>query len=135
MNQISAEIKGHFLRLYAMAFSDSNFHHAEMDMLYSFAEAKGISKSELHAVITSPVTETTIPESYEDRVDHLYDFACMAWADGEIVEDERNTLRKYCKLFEIESNELEGFVTDLINSTDPKAKMEKVDFIKKCLEK
>ena len=101
MNEISAEIKGHFLRLYAMAFTDSNFHPTELDMLYSFAEEKGVSKDDLHSVLTSPIIETKIPEAPEDRIDHLYDFACMAWADGEVVEDEKNTLRKYCKLFKM----------------------------------
>ena len=129
MNAITAEIKGHFLRLYAMAFSDSNFHVAELDMLYSFAEERGISKSELHAVLTSPVTDAVIPESHKERIDYLYDFACMAWADGKIVEDEKNTLRKYCKLFEIDNNELEDFLNNLLESTNPNNKVEKVEFI------
>lgn len=130
MNEITAEIRGHFLRLYAMAFTDSNFHSSELDMLYKFAEERGVSKNDLHTVLTSPITGSVIPEDYKDRIDHLYDFACMAWADGKIVEDEKNTLRKYCKLFEIENKEIEGFIDELLNSTNPKNKIDKVDFIK-----
>ena len=129
MNEITAEIKGHFLRLYAMAFTDNNFHSSELDMLYTFAEERGISKEELHKVLTSPISGTSIPDDYSERIDHLYDFACMAWADGQIVEDEKNTLRKYCKLFKIENDEIEGFVNDLLNSTNPKNKIDKADFI------
>ena len=130
MNDISAEIKGHFLRLYAMAFTDSNFHSAELDMLYEFAKERGVNKDDLHAVLTSPITETKIPENPEDRIDYLYDFACMAWADGGIVEDEMNTLKKYSKLFKIEDEEIEGFVIKLIDSTNPEKKIGKAEFIK-----
>ena len=129
MEQISAEIKGHFLRLYAMAFTDNNFHSAELNMLYEFAKERGVSKNDLNAVITSPNIEVKIPKSEKERIDHLYDFACMAWADGLIVVDEINTLRKYCALFGIEESKLEGFVKLLINSTNPKDKKNKSEFI------
>lgn len=129
MNDISAEIKGHFLRLYAMAFTDSNFHSAELDMLYEFAKERGVNKDDLHSVLTSPITETKIPEDPKDRIDHLYDFACMAWADGEIVDDEINTLKKYSKLFEINNEELEEFIEKIIASSDPKSEGSKSEFI------
>ncbi|MEJ6776792.1 MAG: hypothetical protein QNK85_05665 [Crocinitomicaceae bacterium] len=129
MNTITAEIKGHFLRLYAMAFTDSNFHSAELDMLYKFAEDRGVSREDLHAVLTSPLTETSIPEDLKIRIDYLYDFACMAWADGQIVEDEENTLRKYCKLFEIEDEAIDDFLVKLLDSTNPENKRLKSDFI------
>ena len=58
MNEISAEIKGHFLRLYAMAFTDSNFHPTELDMLYSFAEERGVSKA-LGVSAKAPIKECT----------------------------------------------------------------------------
>ena len=130
MNEISAEIKGHFLRLYSMAFTDSNFHVSELNMLYQFAEERGISRDDLDAVLTSPLNETKIPENLEDRIDYLYDFARMAWADGEVVEDERNTLKKYCKLFEIESKEIESFVDRLIEVTSVDKNISKTEFIK-----
>ncbi len=130
MKEISAELKGHFLRLYAMAFADSNFHTSELNMLYQFAEERGISRVELNAVLTSPVNETKIPENLKERVDYLYDFARMAWADGEIVEDERNTLKKYCKLFEIEDEEVESFVDKLIEVTSVDKNVSKSEFIK-----
>lgn len=129
MEQISAEIKGHFLRLYAMAFTDNNFHSSELNMLYQFAEDRGISKDDLNRVLTSPITEVKIPNDFRERVDHLYDFACMAWADGKIVDDERNTLKKYCVLFEIEDEEIDGFVKLLIDSTDPTKREAKSTFI------
>ncbi len=129
MEHISAEIKGHFLRLYAMAFTDNNFHSSELNMLYQFAEDRGISKDDLNRVLTSPITEVKIPNDFRERVDHLYDFACMAWADGKIVDDERNTLKKYCVLFEIEDEEIDGFVKLLIDSTDPTKREAKSTFI------
>ena len=69
-------------------------------MLYKFAEAKGIAKDELLDMLTAPTDFSVhIPESLEMRVEYLYDFACMIWADGEVTDDEYNALKKYCHKF------------------------------------
>ncbi len=98
---ISTELKSHFLRLYQIAIADDDFANIELEMLYKFAEGKGIAKDELLDMLTAPTDFSVhIPESLEMRVEYLYDFACMIWADGEVTEDEYNTLKKYCRKFE-----------------------------------
>ena len=98
---ISAELKSHFLRLYKMALSDDNFDVLELNMLYHFAEERGIPKSEIQKLLLNPVHhESSIPESLDKRIEYLYDLARMIWADEIITEDERNTLKKYCVKFE-----------------------------------
>lgn len=96
----SLKLKSHFLRLYQIALADENFDHLEMQLLYKFAEERGISKSDLDTILTGAIGEVTIPESLEERIEYLYDFALMIWADEKITEDERNALKKYCKKFE-----------------------------------
>jgi len=97
---ISTELKSHFLRLYQMAFSDDNFDVLEMQMLYKFAEERGLTKDQLNDILLNPSHDTSIPETLEERVGYLYDLAVMIWADEKVTEDEYNTLKKYCKKFE-----------------------------------
>ena len=98
--QISTEIKSHFLRLFQMALVDDNFSPLELKKLYLFAEERGIPKEELDKILLTPSENTDIPEKIETRIEYLYDLARMALADGIIHEDEKNTLKKYCRKFE-----------------------------------
>ena len=112
---ISTELKSHFLRLYQMAFSDDNFDVLEMQMLYNFAEERGVTKEQLNEILLNPSHDSSIPESLELRVEYLYDLAVMIWADGKVTDDEYNTLKKYCKRFEFldeNINELTDFLLD-----------------------
>ncbi len=96
---ISTELKSHFLRLYQMAFSDDNFDVLEMQMLYKFAEERGISQDDLNNILLHPSHETEIPESLAKRIEYLYDLSIMIWADNKVTEDEETTLKKYCIKF------------------------------------
>lgn len=109
MNELTTELKSHFLRLYQMAFSDDNFDVLEMQMLYKFAEERKISKQELDNILLSPYHESTIPETLELKIEYLYDLAVMIWADEIVTDDEINTLKKYCVKFGF----LEENVTEL----------------------
>ncbi|GAA4237548.1 hypothetical protein GCM10022291_24580 [Postechiella marina] len=83
-----------------MAFADDNFDVLEMQMLYKFAEERGLSKEQLNDILLNPSHDSSIPESLQVRVEYLYDLAVMIWADGKVTNDEYNTLKKYCKKFE-----------------------------------
>ncbi len=96
---ISLELKSHFLRLYQMAFTDDNFDVLELQMLYRFAEERGVGQEQLSEVLLNPSQDSTIPKELEDKIEYLYDLALMIWADGIATEDEVNTLRKYCIKF------------------------------------
>lgn len=97
---ITTELKSHFLRLYQMAFSDDNFDVLEMQMLYKFAEERGLTKEQLNEILLNPSHDTSIPETLELRVEYLYDLAIMIWADEKVTDDEYATLKKYCKKFD-----------------------------------
>jgi len=97
---ITTELKSHFLRLYQMAFADDNFDVLEMQMLYKFAEERGLTKDQLNDILLNPSHDSSIPESLEKRVEYLYDLAIMIWADQKVTEDEYVTLKKYCAKFE-----------------------------------
>jgi len=113
---ISTELKTHFLRLYQIAFSDDNFDVLELQLLYAFALQRGISEEQLNYILLHPTNDCSIPETLELRIEYLYDFALMIWADGKVTEDERNTLKKYCKRFEFVSENIEELSTYLLKN-------------------
>ncbi|SEE49945.1 hypothetical protein SAMN04487765_2833 [Tenacibaculum sp. MAR_2010_89] len=115
MNEITTELKSHFLRLYQMAFSDDNFDVLEMQMLYKFAEERKVSKKELDTILLSPYHDSSIPNSLELKIEYLYDLAVMIWADEKVTNDEITTLKKYCSKFgflEENLNELTDFLIE-----------------------
>ena len=57
---ISTELKSHFLRLYQIAFTDDNFDVLELQMLYKFAEERGISKDQLNDILLHPSQNSKI---------------------------------------------------------------------------
>jgi uncharacterized tellurite resistance protein B-like protein len=113
---IPLQLKSHFLRLYQIALSDENFNHLEMQLLYNFAEERGISRSDLDSILTGSIGEVTIPETREERIEYLYDFAQMIWADKKITEDELNAFKKYCKKFEFLDENIDALTDYLIQS-------------------
>ena len=125
---ISTELKSHFLRLYQMAFSDDNFDVLEMQMLYKFAEERGLSKEQLNEILLNPSHDSSIPESLELRVEYLYDLAVMIWADEKVTDDEYITLKKYCKKFEFLDENISELADYLLESA--KKGVSKEDIIK-----
>lgn len=123
---IPLQLKSHFLRLYQIALSDENFNHLEMQLLYKFAEDRNISASELDKILTGSIGEITIPETLEERIEYLYDFAIMIWADKKITEDESNTLKKYCRKFEFLDENIEALSNYLLESAQQNKSTEEI---------
>ncbi|WP_428740161.1 hypothetical protein [Tenacibaculum sp.] len=113
---ISTELKSHFLRLYQIALSDDNFSHLEMQLLYKFAEERAISKFELDNILTGYAGDILIPETIEKKIEYLYDFALMIWADKVINTDEKIALKKYIKSFGFLEENIEDLAAYLLES-------------------
>lgn len=109
---ISTELKSHFLRLYQMALTDDQFDVLELKTLYSFADDRGVPREELDRLLLNPVDHSSaIPKDLNTRIEYLYDLATMILADNLVTEDEKTTLRKYCRKFEF----LEENVNELVD--------------------
>ena len=126
MNELTTELKSHFLRLYQMAFSDDNFDVLEMQMLYKFAEERKVSKQELDNILLSPYHESSIPETLELKIEYLYDLAVMIWADEIVTKDEINTLKKYCIKFGFLEENISELSDFLINNAKKNVSKEEV---------
>ena len=93
-------LKSHFLNLYSIALSDLEIDTTELELLYKFGELRGITKEEINNIIISPdKIKFSIPESLEEKIEYLYEFAKMIWADGVVHNYERNALQRFCKNF------------------------------------
>ena len=115
---ITTELKSHFLRLYQMAFSDDNFAVLEMQMLYKFAQERGLTREELDNILLHPSHETAIPDALEERIEYLYDLAIMIWADDVVTEDEKNTLKKYCVKFGFLDENIDELMSFLLENAE-----------------
>lgn len=99
-NQISENLKVHFLRLYQMALSDDDFSMYELKMLYKIAEERGVSAKSLDGILLNPIDARNIlPQTLEEKIAYLYDLVLMILSDGRIDISERITLEKYIRLF------------------------------------
>jgi hypothetical protein len=115
--EISAELKSHFLNLYLIALSDGSFTALEMKMLYEFAQERGVSKDHLNELLLNPNNNSSrIPETLEEKLSHLIDFCVMSWADGVVVEDELNALKKFISNFGFLDENFDALATFLLDS-------------------
>jgi len=125
---ISVELKAQFLRLYQMAMTDGDFSPLEWKMLYDFAQERNISKAELDKILLSTSGNLNVPESLEKKIEYLFDFARMIWADEKVTEDERNTLKKFCAKFGFLEENIEALTEYLLTAVKDGAT--KADIIK-----
>lgn len=115
-NVLTTQLKSHFLRLYQMALTDDNFNALELQMLYHFADERGVPKEELEKLFVNPVSyEPDLPEDLNTRIEYLYDLTRIIWADEKVTVDEMNTLKKYCKKFEFLDENIDDLADYLID--------------------
>ncbi|UHO38415.1 hypothetical protein H5J24_23325 [Chryseobacterium capnotolerans] len=99
-NQITENLKAHFLRLYQMAICDDDFSALELKMLYKCAEERGISSKNLDEILLNPINlKSLVPQTIEEKVDYLYDLTVMIWADGIVSPNEYSAIQKYVLMF------------------------------------
>lgn len=99
-NQITENLKAHFLRLYQMAVCDDDFSALELRMLYRCAEERGISPKNLDEILMNPINlKSWVPQTIGEKVDYLYDLTVMIWADGKVSPNEYAALQKYVVMF------------------------------------
>lgn len=102
---IDDELRSHFLNLYAMALTDTQIDTTELEMLFHMGEERGIPKDEIQSLVLNPdQVKFSIPSDILVKMEYLYDFARMAWANRVIDEYEEIALRKFCIKFGFEAS-------------------------------
>ncbi|SDI70685.1 hypothetical protein [Chryseobacterium jejuense] len=116
-NQITENLKAHFLRLYQMAICDDDFSALELKMLYKCAEERGISSKNLDEILLNPINlKSLIPKTIEEKVDYLYDLTVMIWADGIVSPNEYSAMQKYVLMFGFLEENVTAIVDYLIEA-------------------
>jgi len=112
-------LKSHLLNLYALALTDSQFDEREILMLYKIAGEKGVPEEELEKLLLNPVTlKFQIPDTAEEKIAFLYDYAKMIVADGAIDENEMKSLEKFCLRFDFDTENIPVIVELLISAAN-----------------
>lgn len=116
-NQITENLKAHFLRLYQMAICDDDFSALELKMLYRCAEERGIPSKNLDEILLNPINlKSLVPQTIEEKVDYLYDLTVMIWADGVVSPNEYSTMQKYVVMFGFLEENVTAIVDYLIEA-------------------
>lgn len=116
-------LQSHFLNLYAMALSDTQIATVELEILYKIGQEKGVEKSKIDQVILHPdKVKFSFPETLNEKVIYLYDFAKIVIADGIVDDNERKTLELFCNKFGFEEANISAIVEFLITSAKENVK-------------
>ena len=100
-----------------MALSDTQIDTVELEILYKIGQEKGIEKSEIDQVILNPdKVKFTLPDTINEKITHLYDFAKIILADGVVDKHERATLELFCNRFGFEEENIVSIAEFLIAS-------------------
>ena len=120
-------LKGHFLNLYHIALSDYQVDTKELEMLYKIGEEKGVSRAEIDEIVIRPDSvKFSAPESVLEKIESLYDFARIAWADGKIDENEERVMTMFCTKFGFETENVPTIVKFLLDEAQKETSKEKI---------
>lgn len=124
---LDTTLKGHFLNLYHMAISDAQIDTSELEMLYKIGEEKGVSRNEIDEVVIRPDTiKFSSPTSVIEKIESLYDFARIAWADGQIDENEERVMTMFCIKFGFEKENVPTIVKFLLDEAQKETSKEEI---------
>lgn len=129
---MTSELNNHFLNLYSIALADANFHEKEIAVLYKLGEEKGVPRETIDAMLLNPpsLDQVELPNTVNEKIEYLYDYAKMILADGVILDDEIRTLEKFCIRFQFEESNA-PIITQLLleSAKNDIPKSELLDFV------
>lgn len=118
---ISPSLRSHFINLYSMMMADLEVSPLERAELYRIGKDEfGLSSEELDNLVISDEILFFMPENETNKILYLYDMALMAWADGKIVDDEKELLKKTMKKFGIIDSEVDSLAEFLLTKAQEK---------------
>lgn len=125
--EITEKKKALFLNLYNMVLADGIVHPKEMEMLYKMGtKTYGLKQEEIIENVKQAGVSPTIPELPEERIGVLYEMALVAWSDGELVNEERDLLRRYALNYGVKAESIDGLVDFLLEKAKENTSKEDV---------
>lgn len=108
-------LKSHFLNLYSMVMADGEVSTKEKMELYRIGEEfYDVKPEEFDRLLLSDEILFYIPQTEEEKIIYLYDFALIAWADGTVVDEEMQVLKRFALRFGVRDKEVQPLVDLLL---------------------
>ena len=86
----------HFAAIVTIALVDGGLNDSEMVLVDRFKRKLDITDEEYRLIMTDPTKYSLVAySSYSDRLEHLFDFFKIIYADHNIEESEKKTVLKY----------------------------------------
>jgi uncharacterized tellurite resistance protein B-like protein len=86
----------HFAAIVSIALVDGQLNENEMTLVNRFKGKLDITDEEYNLIMTDPTKYPLASySSYNDRLEHLFDFFKIIYADHKIEDSEKKTLLKY----------------------------------------
>ncbi|MDD4111377.1 MAG: hypothetical protein PHS54_07580 [Clostridia bacterium] len=114
--EITDDLKSHFLNLYSIALSDCQIDTVELNLLYRIGEENNVPKESIEYLILHPNdVRFTMPDDILKKIEYLFDFARMIYADKVIDPAEVQIMKKFCSKFGFADENLEELANFFIN--------------------
>lgn len=125
--KMNDDLKSHFLNLFLVALSDFQIDTTELDLLFKFGEERGVPRQDIEKIILNPTEiKFVIPDDILTKVEYLYDFARMIWADKNVAPFEETILKKFCVKFgfkEENAKNIADFLIEEAKKETPKSEI------------
>ena len=112
-------LKSHFLNLYSMVMADGEVSQREKTELYRIGEEfYNVKQEEFDRLFLSDEILFYMPQTEEEKLLYLYDFALIAWADGSVVDEERQMLEHFALRFGVQPDEVKPLIDLLLDKAE-----------------
>ena len=108
-------LKSHFLNLYSMVMADGEVSTKEKMELYRIGEEfYNVRPEEFDRLLLSDEILFYIPQTEEEKILYLYDFALIAWADDKVSDEEIQVLKSFALRCGVQEGEVQPLVDLLL---------------------
>lgn len=129
------DFKSSFLTLLTIALCDTNISPEEVQFLYDIGIQNGISEKEVDDILMSPhKNKIEFPTDKNDKIELLYNCSKMIWADGKVLEEEIQVLKRIISNLGIKGDKINQLSDYLLKTDRSKTeKQEITNFIKNII--
>ena len=118
-------LKSHFLNMYLTALSDFDFAKEEFDLIKDLGKNIGLTDEIMQEILMHPqAVDFVVPEDFTTKIQMLYEYAKIIWADKKILKEEKDLLKKFVAKYGFEK--VEEITSLLLNSVQQNLPVEDV---------
>ncbi len=118
-------LKSHFLNMYLTALSDFDFAKEEFDLIKELGKNIGLTDEIMQEILMHPQSvEFIVPEDMNTKIEMLYEYARIIWADKKILKEEEELLKKFVAKYGF--GKVEEITSLLLNSVQQNLPVEEV---------